>query len=559
MADQEARLERLTRQLEALHPEAVPPAPAHRWVEHPAPGPSPLWKKLAGRLVRAPSALLRRLRSASRGGWILPIADHSSAPPQLRLGDDVVVLARRGQLADLPAGYLELALLQMAMLGLELCQLRGSTRRDGPRLDLWLCRSSWPWRQKEDLERPLDRVPGRQNVLGRRIDLDLGPFSEPAPLAMQNLEMLGEYWLRPGAGDQGIQLRCASAIPQRPSGRNADAGIGNVAIVCSLPLDSGLEVLVAVLLRHLRAAAREVVLFSVCDLRSSLRSLADVAPVETRLYPLATFTPPELRGTVLALLLEREEITTLLHIGPGEGFFDEPALAGLSEHCRIFDLPLPRLDSAAQPLARPPGFVARTVTLEPQSGAVCLPPQLPRLVLERGEKVRLAARERLGLPTDAFLVFQIADLVANERPEDLVELAARAPELFFVQVGRGALAGRRDDLVRFRGVQNLRGLHAADLAEALAAADVVLALGEPSHWPWPVFAALAQGAPVVGRPSGTLAAFAATMIAADSPAEIAARLEGLRRGEIPQPAALGPDEEAFEAALAALFRGDPEG
>lgn len=487
------------------------------------------------------------------------MADRSSAPPQLRLGDDVVVLERRGQLADLPAGYLELALLQMAMLGLELCQLRGSTRRDGPRLDLWLCRSSWPWRRTEDLERPLGRVPGRQDVLGRRIDLDIGPFAEPPPPALQNLEMLGEYWLRPGARDQGIQLRCPSAFPQRPSGHNAGTGVGKVAIVFSLPLDSGLEVLVAALLRHLRAAARQVVLFSVCDLRSSLRSLADVAPVETRLYPLATFTLPELRGTVLALLLEREEITTLLHIGPGEGFFDEPALAGLPERCRIFDLPLPRLDSAAQPLGRPPGFVARTVTLEPASGAVCLPPQLPRLVLERGEKARLAARERLGLPTDAFLVFQIADLVANERPEDLVELAARAPELFFVQVGRGALAGRRDDLVRFRGVQNLRGLHCADLAEALAAADVVLALGEPSHWPWPVFAALAQGVPVVGRPSGTLAAFAATMIVADSPAEIAARLEGLRRGEIPQPAALGPDEEAFEAALAALFRGDAEG
>ena len=131
--------------------------------------------------------------------------------------------------------------------------------------------------------------------------------------------------------------------------------------------------------------------------------------------------------------------------------------------------------------------------------------------------------------------------------------------MHFIQVGRGALAGRRDDLIRFRGVQNLRGLQSADLAEALAAADVLLALGEPSLWPWPVFAALAQGVPVVGRPAGTLAGFTAAMITADSPAEIAARLEAMRRGEIPQPAAPEPGEEAFEAALAALFRPDSQG
>ena len=559
LADQEARLDRLTRQLETLHPESAPTAPAHRWVEHPAPGPSPLWKRLAGRLVRAPSALLRRFRSASRSGWILPVADSSAAPPSLRLGDDVVVLERRGQVADLPAGYLELALLQMAMLGLEFCQLRGSTRREGPRLDLWLCRSSWPWREVEDLERPLARVPGRQNVLGRRIELELGPFPEPPPPAVQNLDMLGEYWLRPGTRDQGNQLRCATSFPKRQQGRNARSAAGKTAFVFSRPLDSGLEVLIAALLRHLRSAGQEVLLFSVCDLRSSLRSLEDVAPAETRLYPLATFAPPELRGIVLALLLEREDVTTLLHIGPGEGFCDEPALADLPERCRVFDLPLPRQAAAALPLVRPPGFAERTLTLVPQSGAICLPPPLPRRGLERGNKARLAARERLGLPTDGFLVFQIADLVVNERPEDLVELAARVPGMHFIQVGRGALAGRRDDLIRFRGVQNLRGLQSADLAEALAAADVLLALGEPSLWPWPVFAAFAQGVPVVGRPAGTLAGFAAAMITADSPAEIAARLEAMRRGEIPQPAAPEPGEEVFEAALAALFRHDSQG
>lgn len=556
LADQEARLDLLTRQVETLDPEKAPAPPPHRFVHHPAPGPSPLWKRVAGRLLRAPSSLLQRFRSASQGGWILPVADPGATPPRLRLGENVVVLEKRGRLVDLPASYLELALLQMAMLGLELCQLRGTTRQGGPPLDLWFCRHSWPWRSIDELESPLRGVPGRQKVLGRRIDLDLHPPIEPPPRGVQGLDMLGEYWVRPGSRDHGIQLRCAISFPKREPGDEAAGQTPpKTAIVTTRSLDSGLEVLVAGMLRHLRSAGHEVILAATCDLRSSLRSLEDVAPTEVQLYPLATFVPPELRAAVLALLLEREAVTTVLHLGPGEGFFDEPALADLAARCRVLDLPLPRQVEAFPALGRPAGSVHRTASVMPGKDGICLPPPLPRLAIERGERARAAARERLGLPREGFLAFQIADLVVGERPEDLVELAARAPEIQFIQVGRGALAGRREDLIRFRGVSNLRSLGSADLAEALTAADVVLALGEPSLWPWPIFAALASGVPVLGRPAGALASHAAAMICADSPIEITSRLEALRRGQIELPAPVEPDQAAFKARLAELFGG----
>lgn len=552
IADQEERLDRLTGLLEAAG-ERPAPAPAHHLVAFPAPGPAPRWRRLAGRLLRAPGAVLRRLQGAAQSRWILPIADENTPAPVLRLGEEVLAIELNGRLADLPAGYLELALRVLAAESLSFLELRGRTETGGADLELWLCRREWPWRTAADLGRPLSPPPAGAGfaLLGRRLLLDGDPHAGSTP-ALAGIEVRNDYWLRPGA-PSGIELRARlGRRPGEPAART------RTAMVLTRPLDGGLEALVAAVLRALRAGGREVLLAATYDLRASHRSLAEVAPREVSLYPLATFAAPELRAALLARLLEEKGVDTLIQVGPGEGFFDQPALQDLLRRCRVIDLPLPLWPGSPLALGRPPGAV--DLQLDPAAGDFPLPYPAAPPGAGRGAR-RQAARERLGVPAEVFLACQVADLVAGERPEDLVELAARCPRFFFLQVGRGGLAGRRDDLLRFRGVANVRCLPAADLGEVLAAADAVLALGEPSLWPWPVFAALAAGVPVVGRPAGPLARLEGGLHAASSLAEIARVLERLADGtadataEGPPPAAgaSGGSAGTFEAALARLL------
>jgi hypothetical protein len=524
VADQEERLDRLTALVEAAA--ARPPGePPHRLVHPPAPANGSRWRKLAGRLLRAPGAVFKKLRKVAGQRWILPVAEAAEAP-QLRLGEDVFAIELHGRLADLPPGYRELASWVLAAEGLFFVELRGRVEATGPDLELWLCRRDWPWRKKEDMAQRPSRLPAGGPLLGRRILLDVDQHSGLPPAGLAGLEVRDQYWLRPGAPAgirHGIKM-----------GRKPAASAGNTAaIVATRPLDGGLEVLAARALRSFAAEGRQMVLAATFDLRSSHRSLAEVAPREVELYPLATFSAPEVRGELLARLLEQHEVGTILQIGPGEGFFDQPALQEILRRVRVIDLPVPPIT-----LGRPPGIAIETLNLEDMGSSPPFPP------LRSGEggsgpgsagvppapALKRSARERLGLPEKAFVACQMADLVPAERPEDLVELAHRCPGVFFLQVGRGGLAGRRDDLARFRGVANLRTLPAAELAEVLAAADLMLALGEPSPWPWPIFAALEAGVPVAGRAAGALSRFAGGMTAAGSLAELAAAVEKLRQG-----------------------------
>ncbi len=547
VADQEERLDRLTTLLEAAQDRPAP-APSHQLVAFPAPGVSSRWRRLAGRLLRAPGALARRFQTVARSRWILPVADESQAPPLLRLREEVLPIELSGGVADLPAGYLELALRTLAAEDLFFLELRGRTDAAGADLELWLCRREWPWRSAADLGRKLAALPPGGPLLGRRIVLDGDPHAGAGPAALADFEIRAEYWLRPGAPG-GIELRARLG---RPAGSPADSGPsspGRVAIVATRPLDGGLEVWTAAALRALSAQGRETLLAATWDLRASHRSLAEVAPRGVPLYPLATFAAPELRAALLARLLESAGVDTLIQVGPGEGVFDQPALQELLGRCRVVDLPLPILPGAPLALGRPAGQVDRTLDLA--AGDLPLPAAGHQ---PRGAAARAAARERLGVPPGAFLACQVADLVPGERPEDLVELAHRCPDIFFLQVGRGGLAGRRDDLLRFRGAANVRCLSGADLGEVLAAADVVLALGEPSVWPFPVFAALAAGIPVLGRPAGPLAPYAGRLRAAVSLAEIAAALGEPRPEPAPPPAAADSSDMPVESLEAALGR-----
>lgn len=544
MADQEARLDHLTALVEGAA--AAPAAgPAHQLVHPPpAPGPATRLRRLAGRLLRAPGAVMNRLRRAAESRWILPVAD-PAPPPSLALGRGAVAIEKRGRIADLPAGFLDLALLMLAAEDLQFLKLRGRSDHGGEDRELWLCRESWPWRAPEDLDRPLRRLPPGGPLLGRRLVLDGDPHGGATPLALAGLELRGEYWLRPHAPN-GI----AHAVKLGPPAGPATGRPGKVAVVTTRPLDGGLEVLAATLLRAAAAAGREAILLATFDLRASHRGLAETAPLGVPLYPLATFGPPELRGALLAHLLARESVTTLVQLGPGEGVFDQPALQEPLRRLRVIDLPLPQLPGSPLALGRPPGLALETLAVAslpfPAAVTAARPPG--------GSPARAAARQRLGAPAEAFLACQVADLVPGERPEDLVELAVRCPGIFFLQVGRGGLAGRRDDLARFRGVANLRCLAAADLAEVLDAVDVLLALGDPSLWPWPALAALERGVPVVGRAVGALARVAPRIAGGDSLAAMAAALEALRGGAAPAPGPLpasGPDLERMLADLLA--------
>jgi hypothetical protein len=524
VADQEERLDRLTALVEAAV--ARPPGePPHRLVHPPAPANGSRWRKLAGRLLRAPGAVFKKLRKVAGQRWILPVAEAAEAP-QLRLDEDVFAIELNGRLADLPPGYRELATWVLAAEGLFFVELRGRVEATGPDLELWLCRRDWPWRKKADMAQRPSRLPAGGPLLGRRILLDGDQHSGLPPAGLAGLEVRDQYWLRPGAPAgirHGIRM---GRPPAAPAGNTA-------AIVATRPLDGGLEVLAASALRSFADECRQVVLAATFDLRSSHRSLAEVAPREVELYPLATFSAPEVRGELLARLLEQHQVGTILHLGPGEGFFDQPALQQVLRRVRVIDLRVPPIT-----LGRPPGVKIETLSLEDMGSS----PPFP--ALRSGEEgpgpggagvpptpaLKKSARQRLGVPEDAYLACQMADLVPAERPEDLVELAHRCPGVFFLQIGRGGLAGRRDDLARFRGVTNLRTLPAAELAEVLAAADLMLALGEPSPWPWPIFAALEAAVPVAGRAEGALARFAAQMATAGSLAELAAAVEKLRQG-----------------------------
>lgn len=551
VAAQEARLDVLTRLLEASENPSSPPA--HRLVVHAMPLESPRWRRLAGRLLRAPGVLWRRLEGIARSRWILPIADPGESARRLSLGEDVLAIEISGKASELPAGYLELALLQMAVEDLHFLHLVGKITAEGPLLQLWLCRRKWPWRGPADLAERLAKIPGKGPLLGKEIYLDGESRQQRSPAALAACDRLADYWLRPGAATS-IRLKARTGSPAAQPARKA----GRVAILTTRPLDSGLEVLVAAIIRRLVAAGKEVLLASTYDLRSSHRSLAEVAPRDALLYPLATFSAPELRASLLALLLA-EGLEAIWQIGPGEGIFDQPALQQILQQVPIFDLPLPLLPGNHIELGRPPDVVRRKIVLEAEPDGLLLPPAIaaPAGGKERGKErsqaSREAARERLGVPPGAYLVCQMADLVPNERPEDLIELAARCPNFFFLQIGRGALAGRRDDLLRFRAVTNVRCLPAADLAEVLAASDALLALGEPSLWPWPIFAALATQVPVIGRAAGPLATLSAAIAVADTVPDMAGRLEALREGQLAPRLQGEPESQTFEAALSGLI------
>jgi glycosyltransferase involved in cell wall biosynthesis len=121
---------------------------------------------------------------------------------------------------------------------------------------------------------------------------------------------------------------------------------------------------------------------------------------------------------------------------------------------------------------------------------------------------RNAARARLGLPNDAFVVVSVGRLSRQKAPLDLLagfsKLAAHRPDAHLVIVGDGPLRHEVENTVRDRGLSgrvHLLGLR-SDVHDILPAADV-FALS--SHWeglPRVLPQAMAAGLPIVATRAG---------------------------------------------------------
>jgi glycosyltransferase involved in cell wall biosynthesis len=119
---------------------------------------------------------------------------------------------------------------------------------------------------------------------------------------------------------------------------------------------------------------------------------------------------------------------------------------------------------------------------------------------------RARVRAELGVGADRWLVLAVIDLAPSGRPEDVVVAAHRLrdqPDMDFVIVGDGPLAGTVLDLAEFLGVRSLRlrrPVHA--LVDLVTAADVLLDPSYEAALRPAVAAALAVGTPVVSAPGG---------------------------------------------------------
>lgn len=543
----------------------VPPS-ALQIQARPQPAPSPAWQRLAGKALRLPAAIWRRLRAASQGGdWLLACPDPALRLPPFAPEDVVLRSLGRGELL-LPNGLVELAQLAMALEDLYFVHVVGAAGEP----EMVIVRRDLGAGDPFDPFKPLaDDLPHRDTPLGRTVELT-SASPRAVPRCMRGLRRLGDHWLR-GTGGIRYALAAGPAAPRPQAGPS-------LAIVLSGPLEGGLELLLGELVSAARARGLATLAIGLTDDRLYGRPLRTLAAAETPALPLPPFFAPEMRGLALAQLLRREAVTTLCHVGPGHGFFDQPEILELLPGLHVVDLPLPSGQGTVAPLPRPAGLVQRTLTLgfgfadlglktgldgEPAPAAatenetaLVLRPLPWRLADGRGPATRAATRRRLGLPEDGRIWLWLDDLVASARPEDVVELARRRPQDLFWMVGRGPLEARVDDLLRFFGTANVRRAAVVDPLDALTAADALISTSQRQIWPRVLLSALAIGVPVVAAPDARLGGpsfHAATSLEAMS--RILDDL-GNAAAEPPMPLAPATELEAAEPAwlAAALDR-----
>jgi glycosyltransferase involved in cell wall biosynthesis len=122
-------------------------------------------------------------------------------------------------------------------------------------------------------------------------------------------------------------------------------------------------------------------------------------------------------------------------------------------------------------------------------------------------KLRVSARERLGIQPDQLLGVGVGRLVEQKRPLLFLDVAekivAQEPNAFFWWVGDGSLRGDWDRVVTEKGLKDRVRLAgwAKEVLEFYAAADFFLHTAEFEGLPLALLEALAAGLPVVVTPN----------------------------------------------------------
>ncbi|MGB9618889.1 MAG: glycosyltransferase family 4 protein, partial [Armatimonadota bacterium] len=116
------------------------------------------------------------------------------------------------------------------------------------------------------------------------------------------------------------------------------------------------------------------------------------------------------------------------------------------------------------------------------------------------ETARRSIYEQMGVPPGKRVVTFMGRLHPQKRPMDFVELARRfayRPDLIFLMVGGGPMAGAIDAEVQRMGLRNLIRRPFLQATDVLAISDVVVLPSEYEGMPMVVLEAQAMGKPVV--------------------------------------------------------------
>jgi glycosyltransferase involved in cell wall biosynthesis len=275
----------------------------------------------------------------------------------------------------------------------------------------------------------------------------------------------------------------------------------------AVPLEAGIDHLVASLLRLLGEELRFVVVSTCAEHQLGVRRVSEMASCCRLVYEIGTVLDRGAWASAIERLAKRFEVSSVLLLGSDPWL--DPALSTLRERGAELvamagegeirtTVPVDRwlvLDAEMKTRLEAAGFpgdrVAQLPCAWPATGGE----------IEVSAARRAVVRSELGVSADAFVVATLADLVTRNRPEDVVAVARRfrlETDVEFVVAGEGPLTSTIHDLARYFELPRftlVRPSHTP--AEFVAAADLVLDPAETAvHRPG-VVAAVAGGRPVV--------------------------------------------------------------
>jgi glycosyltransferase involved in cell wall biosynthesis len=292
-----------------------------------------------------------------------------------------------------------------------------------------------------------------------------------------------------------------------------------VMVVLAVPLEAGIDDLVAGVLGQLTDDADFVVVSTAADHELALERVARLERSVGSVYELGSILDWRAWPSALERLARNHAASTVLLVGE-DPRLDRALNALHASGLRIVVMPVDR-NPVHQPAADCWLCVGREQLARlneigiDEGRIVPVPVGWPGLADDLGVGAERARdiRTQLGVPAGTRLVMTVTDLVPRARPEAVISVADRLrdePDLRFLLVGEGPLAGSLLDLVRYCRLDTLiirSPKHSA--AELVAAADVVLDTADQAPFRAAVVAALASAKPVVsswGRDAESLLA-----------------------------------------------------